>query len=190
MTRWFLAALILWAGAALGSEPWPRYALGLSLPGMGQVSGWRVQEGSAWGADIRSQWAETRWDAAGDEPRLMEEVESRRRLLSLGVHHLRFRPSPHDVRSFMSFGIDGYFLSSTHEDDIKTRYRDTWTMTASTGVGVSWQPFERVGMWIRQGALAISYHISRRPSDPNLARLELQVGVGVGSPSVIAFFLI
>ena len=43
----------------------------------------------------------------------------------------------------------------------------TWALAATAGIGVAWQPFERVGVWIRKG-LHLSYRHNDSPEHRGL----------------------
>lgn len=175
-----LAVLVLSTGAARAET---RQAIGLELPWR-QLSLWSLGPQSAWGLELGGSVTRSggTYPAVDEEDRFLRAVDSESRSwrVDIALTWKRFRETGHDVRPF--FFVRGHerVLSTTRDH----RTQRSWITSACAGLGVEWQPFERVGLWARQG-LEISY---RGQSDPdrNLDNWILQFARG--APRVLAYF--
>ena len=189
-----LLAAALWAGAAFGEGT----ALGLQLP-ITALSMWKVGESSAMGLEISGRLEKSRGDhredtVDSDGNMLSSEIvesENNHYNLNLGLTYKRFRDTGHKIRPFAFWRTSGIVTHQRRDYDgireSKPTKNRSITLALSTGLGVAWQPFDRVGLWVRQALIVFRRSGSR--TDRNGYEFEQSSsGLRLSGPLAIAYF--
>ena len=159
-----LAALALTAGAASADA-----AVGVRLP-LEDLSVWRLDERTAWGLELTAYVSgldnddAPSFDARTGEFLGVSDRESRYYRVAVGVTRMRFRETGHAVKPFYFLRGRPSFSVGILNGDMTDR---SWVLETTAGIGVAWQPFERVGVWIRKG-LHLSYRHNESPDHRGL----------------------
>ncbi len=185
--RHFLPVLILLAAAVPASAQ--SYALALELPKEG-VSFWRLHDKTAWGLELD---CDLRWIKDSTNP-YQGSSNLEERSLGLGLVFQRSQPFRSDLAPFWFARLDGFHdaadLPPEEREPTVPRFTE-WDMGMALGVGVSWQPFERVAVWVRQG-LRLSANVWKWKSHPDVEihpePAQNSLRLGLQSPVVLAVF--
>lgn len=162
----------LWAALALAGAASADTAAGLRLP-LEALSVWRIDGSTAWGLELTA--AARRVDRGSKT--FVRETDQNYYWLTVAGTRMRFRETGHDVRPFSYLrGETGY----SHIDDHGHVY-SVFLVNVTAGAGVAWEPFDRVGLWVRKG-LEARYQYTGR-SDLKSFSLTLRK-----APQVIAYF--
>lgn len=165
------AALLVLAGAAF-AEPSDQHAIGLNLPKQG-LSFWKVSERSAWGIEVNGSWS-TR---TGTAP-------SKSYYVNLGLTAQFFRPTEHKVKPFAASRVT-WNRSGRYDDNRKVYQMQMTGGNFAIGAGVAWEPWDRVGLWVRQ-YLSVDVHSNEWTREG----VETSgFAVRYGRPEVTAFFM-
>ena len=121
-------------------------AVGLRLP-LEELSVWRIDEGRAWGLEVSGSAGWT------DEDTPVGPAKDANRAYSAAVAgtRMRLRETGHAVRPLVFLRLG---MATTYNDRGLGTDRRSVRLDATAGLGVGWQPFERVGIWLRQGFTA------------------------------------
>ena len=172
------AALLVLAGAAF-AEPSDQHAIGLNLPKEG-LNFWKVSDRSAWGIEVNGSWS-TRTGTGPSETAVVD-VDSESYFVNVGLTAQFFRPTEHRVKPFAASRVR-WNRSGRYDDN-----RKVYQMTGGNfgiGVGVAWEPWDRVGLWVRQ-YLSVDVHSNEWTREG----VETSgFAVRYGRPEVTAFFM-
>ena len=173
-----VAALAFLVGAVF-AQPSGQRAVGLNLPKKG-LSFWKVGDRSAWGIEVNGSWI-TRTGAAPSET-AVGDVDSESYFVNVGLTAQFFRPTEHRVKPFAASRVI-WNRSGRYDEN-----RKVYQMTGGNfgiGVGVAWEPWDRVGLWVRQ-YLSVDVH-SNEWTRGGVGTDSF--AVGYGRPEVTAFFM-
>ena len=152
-TMW--AALAFLAGAASADT-----ALGLRLP-LEDLSVWRLDDQTAWGLELSASASRIDNDVEFESSKgvLIGKLERRFYSASVAATRMSLRETGHNVKpfSFLRWATVVGF-----NDDGGNIGRRSMSLSATAGIGVGWQPFERIGVWVRKG-ISVSYNRSSKP---------------------------
>ena len=156
---------VLWVALALaGATPSGagQGAVALSLP-KESLSLWRIGSTAVYGLDLNASFHRS----------ARESSSSHRRHVAFGL--TRQSPPPSGkVELFRFSRIGGLHAAGSAEQTL-------WAVDATTGFGVCWKPFEKVGLWLRNGVTAYYRRVES-------GRTEMRIAIDP-TPQAMAFFV-